>query len=194
VKEYTTQEILNGISENNSVVVQYIYDRYFQSIRKFIEKFGGGKDDALDVFQEGIIVIYEQVIEAKIKPINNFRTYFFSICKFKWFNMIRDGKFDEFTNVEMEEILPALEYQQSLDNLNSALEKERRVKIYFNGFMELSNTCRMMIRYIAHGWVIEDIADEMGFSVTYTYRKRQQCLDKLVKLVEYKLNKHNTQP
>ena len=192
MKEYTTQEILKGISENNSVIVQYIYDRYFHSIRKFIEKFGGGKDDALDVFQEGIIVIYEQVIEGKIKPINNFRTYFFSICKFKWFNMIRDGKFDEFTTVEMKDVLPALEYQQSLGSLHDSLEKERRVKVYFSGFMQLSNTCRMMIRYIAHGWAIEDIAEEMNFSVAYTYRKRQLCLNKLVELVEQKLDKNNT--
>jgi len=188
VKDYTTQEILNGISENNSVVVQYIYDRYFHTIRKFIEKFGGGKDDALDVFQEGIIVIYEQLLGDEIKPIKNFRTYFFSICKFKWFNMIRDGKFDEYTTVEMEEILPSLEYQQSLENLNVTLEKERRVKVYFNGFMELSNTCRMMIRYIAYGWAIEDIAEEMNFSVAYTYRKRQLCLNKLIEIVEQKLN------
>jgi len=188
VKDYTTQEILNGILDNNSAVVQYIYDRYFHSIRKFIEKFGGGKDDALDVFQEGIIVIYEQLLGDEIKPIKNFRTYFFSICKFKWFNMIRDGKFDEYTTVEMEEILPSLEYQQSLENLNVTLEKERRVKVYFNGFMELSNTCRMMIRYIAYGWAIEDIAEEMNFSVAYTYRKRQLCLNKLIEIVEQKLN------
>jgi len=191
VKEYTTQEILKGISENNSVIVQYIYDRYFHSIRKFIEKFGGGKDDALDVFQEGIIVIYEQLLEKKIKPIKNFRTYFFSICKFKWFNMIRDGKYDGFTTIEMEDILPSLEYQQSLGDLSTTLEKERRVKVYFNGFMELSSTCQMMIRYIAHGWAIEDIAEEMNFSVAYTYRKRQLCLNKLIELIEEKLNKNN---
>ncbi|MFK5856199.1 MAG: RNA polymerase sigma factor [Bacteroidota bacterium] len=191
MKEYTTQEILNGISENDSTIVQYIYDRYFHSIRKFIEKFGGGKDDALDVFQEGIIVIYEQLVSGEIKKINNFRTYFFSICKFKWFNMIRDGKFDEFSTVEMDEILPALEYQKSLESLSGNLEKERRVKVFFNSFMELSNTCRMMIRYVAHGWAIEDIADKTDFSVAYTYRKRQACLNKLIKIVDEKLNTNN---
>jgi len=192
VKEYTAQELLKGISENNSVIVQYIYDRYFHSIRKFIEKFGGGKDDALDVFQEGIIVIYEQVIGDKFKPIKNFRTYFFSICKFKWFNMIRDGKFDEFTKVEMEDLLPALEYQQSLEILSDSFEKERRVRIYFNSFMQLNNTCRMMIRYTAHGWAIEDIAEEMNLSVSYTYKKRQLCLSKLIDIINQKLNKNNT--
>lgn len=191
MNKYTTQEILKGILENNSKIVQYIYDRYFHSIRKFIEKFGGGNDDALDVFQEGIIVIYEQLLSGEIRPINNFRTYFFSICKFKWFNMIRDGKFDEFTTIEMEEILPALEYQHNLGNLNEKLEKERRVRVYFNGFMELSSSCQMMIRYIAHGWSIEDIANEMNFSVAYTYRKRQLCLNKLIEIVEHKLNKYN---
>ncbi len=191
MKEYTTQEILKGILENNSVVVQYIYDRYFHSIRKFIEKFGGGKDDALDVFQDGIVVIYEHLIGENVKPINNFRTYFFSICKFKWFNIMRDGKFEEYTTVEMDQILPALEYRKSMEDLSSVLEKERRVKVYYHSFKELNVKCKELIKHVANGWAVEDIADEMNFSVAYTYRKRQLCLDKLIKIVKQNLNKIN---
>lgn len=189
--QYTTQEILKGILENNNVIVQYIYDRYFHDIRKFIEKFGGSKDDALDVFQDGIIVIYEQMKSGEVKEITNFRTYFFSICKFKWFNTIRDGKFGDYTTVEMEEILPAFEFKQVSEGWSDVLEKERRVKIYFNSFMELSSTCQMMIRYVAHGWAIEDIATKMNFSVLYTYKKRQLCLNKLIEVVNKKLNESN---
>ncbi len=168
--QYTTQEILKGILENNSVIIQYIYDNYFHGIKKFIEKFGGSKDDAMDIFQDGIIVIYEQMKSGEIKPISNFRGYFFSICKFKWFNTIRDGKFSEFTNIELEEILPSVEYKKISEGWSDVFEKERRVKVYFNSFMELSSTCQMMIRYVAYGWAIEDIAAEMDFSVPYTYR------------------------
>ncbi len=191
--QYTTQEILKGVLENNRNLVQYIYDRYFQDISKFIEKFGGSKDDAMDVFQDGIIVIYEQMKNGKAEEIENFKTYFFSICKFKWFNTIRDGKFGEFTNIEMEEILPSFEYNQLSDKLNEIIEKERRVKIYFNSFMKLNSACQKMIRFLAYGWVIEDIAAEMNYSVVYTYRKRQNCLNKLIELVEesIKMNQNN---
>ncbi len=187
--QYTTQEILKGILENNSIIIRFIYDRYLHGIRKFIEKFGGSKDDALDVFQEGILVIYEQTKRGDVKQIKNFRGYFFSICKYKWFNMIRDNKSGEFTSIEMEEILPALEFKQISEGWSDLLEKERRVKIYFKSFMELSGTCQMMVRYVAYGWVIEDIAAEMNFSVPYTYRKRQVCLNKLMELVKQKLDK-----
>ena len=189
--QYTTQEILNGILENNSIIVQYIYDQYFHGIKKFIEKFGGSKDDALDVFQDGIVVIYEQLVSGEIKKITSFKGYFFSICKFKWYNMIRDGKVGEFSTVDMEEILPAFEFNQVSESWSDILEKERRVKVYFNSFMELSSTCQMMIRYIAYGWIIEDIATKMNFSVTYTYRKRQVCLNNLIQLVKKRLNENN---
>jgi len=191
VLQYTTQEILKGILENNSIIIQYIYDNYFHGIKKFIEKFGGSKDDAMDVFQDGIIVIYEQMKSGEIKPISNFRGYFFSICKFKWFNTIRDGKFSEFTNIELEEILPSFEYKKISEGWSDVFEKERRIKVYFNSFMELSSTCQMMIRYVAYGWAIEDIAAEMDFSVPYTYRKRQTCLNKLIELVNERLNENN---
>ena len=188
MQQYTTQEILKGISENNRIIVQYIYDRYFYEIKKFIEKFGGSSDDAMDVFQDGIIVIYEQMKNGKADQINNFRGYFFSVCKFKWFNTIRDGKYGDYSNVDMEDILPSFEYKKVSESLNEVLEKERRVKIYFNCFMELPSVCQKMIRFVAHGWVVEDIAAEMNFSVTYTYRKRQSCLNKLTELVKQRLN------
>ncbi len=191
MQQYTTQEILKGILENNSIIVQFIYDRYFHEIKKFIEKFGGNNDDALDVFQDGIIVIYEQMTKGETSKIKNFRGYFFSVCKFKWFNTIRDGKYSELTKVDMEEILPAFEYKQVSENLSDALEKERRVKVYFNSFMDLPSVCQKMIRFVAYGWAIEDIAAEMNLSVVYTYRKRQACLNKLIELVEDRLNKNN---
>jgi RNA polymerase sigma factor (sigma-70 family) len=191
VQQYTTQEILNGILENNSVIVQFIYDRYFHDIRKFIDKFGGSNDDAMDVFQDGIIVIYEQMKRGESEKIKNFRSYFFSICKFKWFNTIRDGKYTEVTQIEVENILPKFEFDQISDGVSEIFEKERRVKIYFKCFMQLPSICQKMIRYVAHGWAIEDIAAEMDFSVVYTYRKRQACLNKLTELVDKRLNENN---
>ncbi len=187
MQEYTTQQILKGISDNNSVVIQHVYDRYFNEIKKFIEKHGGSYDDAMDIFQDSIIVIYEQMQSGKASKIKTFRSYFYSVCKFRWFNTIRDGRFGEFTNVELEEILPEFEFNVLSPDLGEVMEKERRVRIYFRSFMELDSVCQKMIRYVAYGWAIEDIAREMNFSVIYTYRKRQQCLDKLMKKVEEKL-------
>lgn len=187
MQEYTTQEILNGILKNNSVVIQHIYDRYFNEIKKFIEKHGGSYDDAMDIFQDSIIVIYEQVQSGKASKIEKFGNYFYSICKFRWFKTLRDGKYGEFSNVELEEILPDFEYNVLSADFSELLEKERRVRVYFSSFMELNSTCQKMIRFVAYGWAVEDIANEMNFSVIYTYRKRQQCLDKLMKKVEEKI-------
>ncbi len=191
MQQYTTQEILNGILENNSVIVQFIYDRYFNDIRRFIDKFGGSSDDAMDVFQDGIIVIYEQMKNGEAKKIKNFNNYFFSVCKFKWFNTIRDEKYAEITQIEVEDILPKFEFDRISDSVSEILEKERRVKIYFKSFMELPSICQKMIRFVAYGWAIEDIAAEMEFTVAYTYRKRQNCLNKLTELVEQRLNENN---
>jgi len=190
VQEYTTQEILKGISENDHIVVQHIYDRYFKEITKFIEKFGGSYDDATDIFQDGIIVIYEQMKRGDGNKIKNFKAYFYSVCKFKWLNMVRDGKYGEFTDVEMEELLPSFEYNVLSEKINDIVEKERRVKVYFNSFMQLNSTCQRMIRFIAYGWAVEDIASEMNLSVIYTYRKRQNCLNKLIELVEKQLKQN----
>ena len=61
MKEIASEKILKGIIDNDHRVMQYIYEKYFESIKGFVIRHGGSKDDAWDVFQDGIIVIYEQI-------------------------------------------------------------------------------------------------------------------------------------
>lgn len=190
--QYTSEEILKGILENNRIVVQYIYDRYFLRINKFIEELGGSKNDAQDVFQDGIVAIYEQLASGEAKHIKSFGAYFQTICKFTWIKIMRDGKFGEYKTVDMEEYIPELEYQKFSGKWSTIMEKERRTRIFFNSFMELGSTCQRMIRYIAYGWVTEDIAAAMNLSVPNASKIRLMCTKELIESVKQELNKIQT--
>ena len=90
MKELTTDKILKGIFENDTKVVEYVYDKYFNAIKSYVIGNGGTKEDAWDIFQDGIIIIYEQIKNKDLEIKSSFMTYFFTICKYQWLKILRD--------------------------------------------------------------------------------------------------------
>ncbi len=58
---YTNEEILNGILRNDNVILQYIYKNFYYKVNLYVKKNSGDNEDANDVFQEAVIVIYRKL-------------------------------------------------------------------------------------------------------------------------------------
>jgi DNA-directed RNA polymerase specialized sigma24 family protein len=59
--DYTNLDLLNGILRNDTIVLQFIYKNFYSKINFFIKKNSGDDDDANDIFQEAIIIIYRKL-------------------------------------------------------------------------------------------------------------------------------------
>ena len=77
--KFSTERILAGIVENDRIVIQYVYDKYFASIKSYVVKHGGNDNDAWDVFQDSLMIVYEQAQSGNLVLQNKFITYFYSI-------------------------------------------------------------------------------------------------------------------
>ena len=185
--EYTTKEIVEGISRNDNIIIQYIYDKYFTDILRIIEYYGGNKDDAFDIFQDVMLTIYQQITSGEAKEIQNFRPYFATLCKFTWLKTLRSGKFNEHKIIGVDELLPEVEFEKVSSIWSEKLEKERRERLFISSFIEMDSTCQKIIRRIAYGWKTDDIADELGITLAYAYKRRKMCIRKLLNLVKQKM-------
>ena len=92
---YTNEELLSGILRNNSLILRYIYKTYFHKIYSFIINNKGNAEEANDIFQEAVIVIYRKVKEDAL-VINNssFETYLFAVCRLLWLKQLQRKKDD----------------------------------------------------------------------------------------------------
>ena len=80
---YTDAQILKGILRHDNLILQYIYKQYYYKVNYFIKKNQGSEDDASDIFQEAIIVIYRKLKENDlIFEKSSFQGYLFSVCRF----------------------------------------------------------------------------------------------------------------
>ena len=188
MREIASEKILQGIVDNDHTVIQYIYKKYFESIKGFVIKHNGTKEDAWDVFQDGIIVIYEQIKNNKLALKNTFHTYFFTVCKYTWLKVLRERDkkyYEQVENSKEIEQLNLYDYKLGIDEL---IEKEKRVKLYNANFLKLSKECQKFLKLLAEGMSIQEIASSFNYkSVGFAYKKQRICKERLIKLIQQDL-------
>ena len=55
------QGLLNGLAEGDNRTIEIIYKDHYNMIQSLIINNNGSADDAKDIFQEALIVLYEKV-------------------------------------------------------------------------------------------------------------------------------------
>ena len=96
MNEFSVEEIIIGIKARDNCVLQHVYKNYYPTIQNFILNNSGSDDDAKDIFQEAIIVIYRKVKEDKRFLLNSsFKTFMYSIARHLWLKQLRSKKIED---------------------------------------------------------------------------------------------------
>jgi RNA polymerase sigma factor (sigma-70 family) len=184
LNELTSDKILKGIFENDNTVIQYVYDKYFNTIKSFVLRYGGAEEDAWDIFQDGIVVIYEQIKQENLVVKNSFLTYFYTVCKYQWLKVIRERDSKYFQSIEDSLEADRLNLNDQYHELDEAIEKEKRIKLYQKNVAKLSKECQALLKLVAKGYKIDEITTELDYKSTgFTYKKRRLCKERLIKLI-----------
>jgi RNA polymerase sigma factor (sigma-70 family) len=193
LKQITAEHILKGIIENDRKIIRYVYDEYFNSIKHYVLKHRGTSEDAMDLFQDGIIIIYEQVSDGNLVIKSSFFNYLYTICKYQWLKTLRNRNniYSESIDDNPEfERLYSLEFKRELDEL---INKESRIKIYQKHFKDLSKECQQLLRLVVKGLKPDEIKERMNYnSVGFTYKKRRICKERLIERIKKDLDYNNT--
>ena len=173
MKDISTEQILDGIVDNNSFVIQYVYEKFFAMVRNYVHNHGGNEEDTRDVFQDGIMIIYEQRKNKGLNIKGGFSTYLFAVCRNRWLNLSRNSA--KLVYNEME----TLNYEMEKAGMgNHFLEieelgfKEARSRIYQKYFDKMSEECRKMLKMMAEGLSLKEIQFRFNYkSEGFTYKK-----------------------
>ncbi len=178
VHSYTTSDILEGIKKHDSNVLNFIYRKYFNEIRQYIIKNNGGEDDAKDIFQEGIIVLYRKIKDEKLNLTCSVNTYFYSICRYLWLKQLNKQKLDLSDDYNIDE---NIEIDDDFELL--VLENEK-FKLYQEHFIKLPDDCKKLLKLFIENLSIKEIAQQMDFTENYTKKRKFMCKEYLVNNVQ----------
>ena len=77
-------EVVFGILNDSKHTLNQLYKSYFPMILQFILSNNGDEDDAKDIFQESIIVLYNKVKSGNFELTSKLKTFIYSVCRRLW--------------------------------------------------------------------------------------------------------------
>jgi len=179
---YTDAQILKGILRHDNLILQYIYKQYYYKVNYFVKKNQGSEDDASDLFQEAIIVIYRKLKENDlIFEKSSFQGYLFSVCRFLWLKQLEKRR------IEREKLNDSLPYQEDLydDNLVELANKNEKYGLYQKHFKTLSSDCQKLLQLFFEKVSLKEIAKIMGYKTEkYAKTRKYKCKELLIKRIK----------
>lgn len=174
----TQAKEIQALIKNDLSGLRLIYSEYLPRIQMLITKNGGSADDANDIFQDALVIIYEKAKGKDFKLTSSFYTLLYGVCRNLWGNRIQKKSFQEVALPE------DIKYINEENILNDIL-KEERAQIFLESFNQLGGDCKKLLRLFFDKIKMEKIKEMMGFSsVSYAKKRKFVCKEKLVKIVK----------
>jgi RNA polymerase sigma factor (sigma-70 family) len=173
------EQLIKGIQQRDHKTLSDIYKHYYPLVKGYIIRNGGTENDAKDIFQESLIVVFK-LIQAGTLDINtDFGTYLSGIAKRIWLKQIRDGmiheRFVNQSNPETTEDHPS----------DVELEGELELSLIRKHILKLGEECRKVLMMSAEGISNEEIAVKLGYKSEKIVRsKKYKCKDALIQLIK----------
>lgn len=168
---------IRGILGNDSRVLEELYRKFLPPFTSMLRKQGGGNDDARDVFQEALVVVFHHAARPGFQLTAAFQAYLFGIGKFIW---LRQRKKNSRIEVTSE---PQAGYDIDADLEHRIMENEKRM-LFREKFLELGADCRQLLQRFFDREPLAKIASDMGYTDDYIKKKNRVCKEKLVESIE----------
>lgn len=173
---YEESELIDGLRKRDHNVMRTMYEYYFPMIEDLVCRNGGNREDAADVFQEGMVVTYEKVCSAKFVWSSTLKTYLFAVCRNKWLMELRRRR-SKGTDV-LSDVTIADEGSIEKDVLRS-----ERNALMRKHFANLGENCQKVMTLFFKKFSLREIALKMGFSEAYAKKRKFVCQQKLIALI-----------
>src|SRR5665647_317427 len=177
---YSDEAILEGLRLRSDYIINFIYKEFFPIIRFLVLENGGSGEDAEDVFQDGIIIIYSKISLNQLTLTSSFKTYMYSVCRNLWLQKLNKRKavYDKLSDVEEFIDLPKDVLQEAN---NEQTELHRIIQIHF---LSLPHDCQKVLRLFIKNIPLREIAGIMGFKTeNYAKTRKYLCKQELKKRI-----------
>jgi len=173
-KRISDINIIEGVRNQDDKILNWLYDNYFNTVKNHVLSNSGSDEDVSDVFQDTIIVLFNQITEEKLKLTSDLKGYFFGIARNVWSSHLRKKQ----KTVELEIDLP--DEEETEEQYDPTLER-----IVSRVFLKLKPDQQMVLNLFSEGLSYEEIASKMNLkNEIYARRKKYLCKETLLELVK----------
>jgi RNA polymerase sigma factor (sigma-70 family) len=176
--QYSDDEFIEGLRSGNNEVLKALYKKYFQLVLKFIVNNNGTQEAAQDIYQECIIVLYENVQAPEFHLHCQLQTYIYSVARRLWLKQLKKaGK--TFLMKEDQE----LDLADVSEDLAQHLQKEANLEKLNESMAQLGEPCQSLIRdFYVNRLSMDEISAKFGYTnADNAKNQKYKCLQRLKK-------------
>lgn len=87
--ENNEQALLEGLAQNKREAVETIYNQHYKMVQTLVLNNSGSIEDAKDIFQEAIVVLYEKTRSGNFVLNCLIKTYVYSVSRRLWLKRLQ---------------------------------------------------------------------------------------------------------
>jgi len=170
------QRYIQALLNNDTRLIQEIYQNNAEQVNRWIQKNNGTTADAKDIFQEALIAVYTKAAQGDFQLTAPFGALLLRICKNKWIDRLR--KKSRSPEVRMND--EARYKGDNTSNLAEAIETTTlKEQILEQTFQQLSDLCRRVLKLLSEGVKPSEVAVQVAMSnANSVYRRKKACTDR----------------
>ncbi|MBO9675263.1 MAG: sigma-70 family RNA polymerase sigma factor [Sphingobacteriaceae bacterium] len=174
----TDREVIIGILNNSKDALNKLYKAYYAMVLQFILNNNGDEDDAKDVYQEAIIVLYNKIKEGNFELSSKLKTYIYSVCRRIWLKKLNLNSKKAGNITDYEDVLAVEEDVVAHEEKDAAFVKMQ------SALDHLGEPCKTIIQdFYIHDLSMQDICEKFGYTNTDNAKtQKYKCLQRLKKI------------
>jgi RNA polymerase sigma factor (sigma-70 family) len=176
--ERNEKALLQGLACSDRKAIETIYRENYNMIQSLIVNNNGSADDARDIFQEAMIVLYEKVRSGSFELNCLIKTYVYSVSRRLWLKRLQ----------QMNHYSPVADNLQETIPVEEEIEENERINYEFQAMdraiSSLGEPCKSLLEayYLDRKNMLE-IAQSFGYTnADNAKNQKYKCLMRLKKI------------
>lgn len=160
------------LGRNDPTVVRMLYKQHFPAVKQYVLQNSGAKDDAEDMFQEALTILWLKVKEGSLSPNSEPGAFLFQVAKNKWLDVVRSAA-HKHMRILHDERQPDVR-SEIADDTEEKLARLREV------YARLDEKCRQVLdQFYFERKDLATIASAMGVEEESIRTIKYRCMMKL---------------
>ena len=177
---HSDQIYLEGLANNDSAIIQSIYKKFVPKVVSFIRNNSGDEDQAQDVIQEVMILLFNQAKANKLQLTCPFDAYFFLLCKRKWLNELKKVS-NKGVTID-DDVTSTKEPTEELLAQTEVFEEKQQ--LFDLMFQKLGDKCQEVLKLSFTLKSMEEVAEKLQVTYGYARKKKSLCTGQLTQWIQ----------
>ena len=172
------KHLLEGLALNDREVIEAIYRDNYPMVQAFILNNSGNSDEARDIFQEAMIVVYEKAVSGSFELHCLLKTFIYSVCRRLWLKRLQ----------QLQRYGSLIENVEETITVDEDLEVHEKHNADFlimeNAMSKIGEPCKSLLEaYYIQKKNMQEIAVDFGYTNADNAKtQKYKCLVRLKKL------------